>query len=328
YVARLHKAIVGQEPSAQALDLWAARMDAGLSHAEILDEMANLQPPRNGSDGAPLAFPPGHYYSPIVDPAQASEHLSRMRIRRRELPGIALDPDTMIAFWRSLAPFLQEQPFPGKQESGRRYWFENPAYSFGDGTLLYAMLRHFKPRRYVEIGSGYSSACALETAERWLGEDIQLTFIEPYPDLLKRLISDPPPKRTVEIIPQRVQDVPMRLFKSLSANDVLFIDSTHVLKTGSDVVFELLEVLPRLKSGVVVHVHDIPWPFEYSKGWVVDQNRSWNEVYALRAFLTHNNDFEILYFGDYFRRFHREEIEAVAPWALNNNGASIWLRRR
>jgi len=132
----------------------------------------------------------------------------------------------------------------------------------------------------------------------------------------------------VEIIQQNVQQVPVTLFDELRAGDILFIDSTHVLKTGSDVCFELFDILPRLASGVFVHFHDIFWPFEYPREWVISENRSWNEQYALRAFLTRNDAWEIMMFNDYFGLFERPMIASTYPPFLRSFGSALWLRRR
>ncbi len=125
-----------------------------------------------------------------------------------------------------------------------------------------------------------------------------------------------------------MQAVPLSYFDDLQRNDILFIDSTHVVKTGSDVVFELFEILPRLHSGVVVHFHDVFYPFEYPREWVIDRNYSWNELYALRAFLMGNRDWEILFFNDYMARTERPRLRQQAPEMLANPGGGLWLRRR
>jgi hypothetical protein len=121
--------------------------------------------------------------------------------------------------------------------------------------------------------------------------------------------------------------VPLSYFDELQRDDVLFIDSTHVVKTGSDVVFELFEVLPRLRSGVIVHFHDVFYPFEYPREWAIRQNYSWNEIYALRAFLMGNRDWEIIFFNDYFARVEKMRVERDAPEVLRNPGGGLWLRR-
>lgn len=327
FVRYVLRAPASREPAPEEVEAWIGRLEKGLSPFAMVAELSRGRSRRNFVEAAPLAFPPGHFYSPVTDPALVEAHLARVR-PGRPTPGLRIDPDAMTELWRSFAPWLDPKPFPDEKQAGRRYWFQNPAFGPGDGAVLHCMLRKFQPRRIVEVGSGYSSLCTLETAERFLPETTTLTFIEPRPELLNDLLAEAEPKREVEILPIPVQEAPLSVFEALEANDVLFIDSTHVLKTGSDVVFELFEVLPRLKSGVLVHFHDIGWPFEYTRRWAVDQNRSWNEAYGLRAFLTFNRSFDIVFFNDYFRRVRREEVERVAPWVLSNAGASIWLQRR
>ena len=120
----------------------------------------------------------------------------------------------------------------------------------------------------------------------------------------------------------------LSVFDALEAHDILFIDSTHVLKTGSDVSIELFDILPRLKPGVVVHIHDMFWPFEYPQAWAVQENRSWNELQAVRAFLYENGAWDILWFTDYMMHVDRALIETTCPRILRNSGGALWLRRR
>jgi hypothetical protein len=117
------------------------------------------------------------------------------------------------------------------------------------------------------------------------------------------------------------------VFERLEENDILFLDSSHVSKTGSDVNYYLFEILPVLKPGVLVHVHDILYPFEYLKEWVLGEKRSWNETYALRAFLQYNSAFEIVYWNNFASHRLREELAHLMPLCLENEGGSIWLRR-
>jgi hypothetical protein len=187
------------------------------------------------------------------------------------------------------------------------------------------MLRLHRPRRFIEIGSGWSSACALDTIEHYLDGNCHLTFIEPYPQLLRDLLGEI--TSVVEIIEEPVQQVPMHVFETLQSGDLLFIDSTHVMSTGSDVCFELFEILTRVPRGVFVHIHDIFWPFEYPRTWAVDDNRSWNEIYAVRAFLTGNYEWQIIFFNDYFSKLERTKIEATYPEFLLNSGGALWLQR-
>jgi hypothetical protein len=132
----------------------------------------------------------------------------------------------------------------------------------------------------------------------------------------------------VQIINKPVQTIDIELFDVLDENDILFIDSTHVAKTGSDVNFELFEILPRLRRGVIVHIHDIHYPFEYPREWVIERNYSWNEVYVVRAFLMYNNSFEVLFFNDQFGQLCSDRVARDAPAMSKNYGSGLWLIRR
>jgi predicted O-methyltransferase YrrM len=269
---------------------------------------------------------PGHFYSPIPS-------LDEIRAREAELfgtpppslPGIDLCAEEQVALVRKLARFYPEMPFPRAQSAETRYWFENWAYSYADAIFLYSMLRQLKPRRVIEVGSGFSSAAMLDAADRWLPET-NFTFIDPDTSTLDALLR-PPDRERVTVIRARLQDVPLETFDTLGANDILFIDSTHVSKTGSDVNRILFEILPRLTAGVHIHFHDVFYPFEYPKEWVYE-GRAWNEDYILRAFLEFNDSFEIVLFGTWLGRFQRELLAELMPLTLENPGGSLWLRRK
>ncbi len=241
------------------------------------------------------------------------------------LPGIMIDRNAMIDVWNALLPFLTTAPFAQSATPGLRYAFDNPAYSWADGSILHAMLRRYRPSRVIEIGSGWSSVCMVDTIEHYFDSDCELTFIEPYSRLLHDLLGDYRGK--VRFLEQPVQRVPREHFVSLKENDILFIDSTHVLRTGSDVCFELFEILPLLSRGVIVHIHDMFWPFEYPRSWAVDENRSWNELYAVRALLTNNDHWNIIMFNDLFAKFEHKLIAETYPPFLRNPGSALWLQR-
>ena len=274
-----------------------------------------------------LHVPPGHFYSPICEGTEAGAHLARIRAAApNSLPGIATDQVAMAAFWNVLLPLLNSAPFPDEPTEGFRYNYSNPAYAWGDGSILHAMIRYFRPSRIIEVGSGWSSACTVDTVERFLDRRCDLTFIDPHPDLAMKTVGQTRPG--LRIIGQKLQGVDLAVFDALDANDILFIDSTHVLKTGSDVCIELFEILPRLKPGVVVHFHDMFWPFEYPTSWVVEENRSWNELQAVRAFLYENRAWDILWFTDYMMHVDREMLVSTYPRMLLNSGGALWIQRR
>jgi hypothetical protein len=188
------------------------------------------------------------------------------------------------------------------------------------------MIRHVKPKKIIEVGSGYSSAAALDTDELFFDNAIKCTFIEPYPELLLSLMKEGDKDRAT-IISSKLQSVSLNVFSELSAGDILFIDSTHVSKTNSDVNYVFFELLPSLAEGVYIHIHDIMFPFEYPKEWVYE-GRAWNEAYLLRAFLQYNSTFEIVFFYNFLQYFHRERFADAMPLILKNPGGSIWLRKK
>ncbi|MEW6133075.1 MAG: class I SAM-dependent methyltransferase [Pseudomonadota bacterium] len=284
-------------------------------------EFANIQ-----NRLSKLLFPPGHFYSPVVDVEEIRESYLNRQIPS-SLPAIRINKDDLVRVWGELLPYLKDIPFPEEQSPEYRYHFKNPAFSYGDGSILHAMLRRFKPKRLVEVGSGYSSACAVDTIDRYLGGNVEVSFVEPYPALLQRLLGEETAQR-FKIHATTVQKADMGIFESLDSGDFLFIDSTHVMKTGSDVCHEFFNILPALKPGVFIHFHDMFWPFEYGKKWVLEENRSWNEIYGLRAFLMYNDAFEVVFFNDYFVKHCRSMIEADYPTMLKNSGGSIWLRKK
>jgi hypothetical protein len=270
---------------------------------------------------------PGHFYSPITDAVEVAKFWQQLAASPvpESLPGIPVSKAAMTEQWKLLLPFMKSNPFSAGKSAGLRYQFDNPPYSWGDGAILNAMLRLYKPRRIVEVGCGWSSACTLDTMETQVKNDCEITFVEPYPALLNSLIGTTTLK--AHIIPSRVQDAPLPIFESLQAGDVLFIDSTHIMKTGSDVCFELFEILPRLNKGVIVHIHDMFWPFEYPRRWAVDDNRSWNEIYAIRVMLTETKRWKVLFFNDYFAKVASSQIATDFPDFLKNSGGALWLQR-
>lgn len=270
--------------------------------------------------------PPGHFYSPIPDFQQIRRDESRIfPAWRRSIPGIDLREEEQLKLVHELARYYPDMPFKDEPTEGLRYHFSNQMYGHSDGVLLHCMLRHLRPARIVEVGSGFSSCMTLDTDELFLGGQTQITFIEPYPELLHSLISDTDRGR-VRILPQPLQVVDPSVFEELEAGDILFIDSTHVSKVDSDVNRLFFEILPTLKEGVYVHIHDVFYPFEYPVEWIRG-GRAWNELYLLRAFLQYNSAYRIVLMNTFLEHFHEEFFRANMPLCLVNTGGSIWLRR-
>jgi len=268
--------------------------------------------------------PPGHFYSALPSTQEREDFISAGSLEFDEIPGLKLNADKQFALLKKFKTYHSECPFAEPQDGPLRYYLSNPSYAYTDGLTLYSMIRQFKPRRIIEIGSGYSSCAMLDTNDLFFNSNIKITFIEPYPELLQSMLK-PDDDREI-IIPKRVQDVDNRIFADLGENDILFIDSTHVSKLKSDVNEILFEILPELKKGVLIHFHDIFWPFEYPKEWI-GEGRAWNEAYALRAFLEFNDSFEIIFFSDYLHKFQHRWFQENMPLCLKNKGGNIWIRK-
>lgn len=271
-------------------------------------------------------WPPGHFYSPVpsIEEVRRREDII-FGTPPREIPGVDLNEEGQLGLLEQLARYYDEQPFRPQKVSDRRYFFENPNYSYGEAIVLYAMIRHLRPTNIVEVGSGYSSCAILDTSELFFDGTINCTFVDPYPELLLSLIEDARPA-SVRIVDRSVQDVRDELFAQLRQGDILFIDSTHVAKVGSDVNHIFADVLPAVSPGVYVHFHDIFYPFEYPKKWIYE-GRAWNEAYVLRSFLQFNRGFEIVYFNSFLAEFHEARLRELMPLSMKAPGSSIWLRR-
>jgi predicted O-methyltransferase YrrM len=210
----------------------------------------------------------GHYYSPVLSRTELKRDAPRIFDRSlRPLQGIELNAPDQLALLTEFAPFYAEQPFAETPRETVRYFFANYWYGRADALFLYSMIRLFRPCRIIEIVSGFSSAVMLDTNERFMDRSMRLTFIEPDSTRLRKLLKGED-YDSVTIVEQRIQDVEASLLEQLRANDILFIDSSHVSKAGSDVNHILFELLPRLAPGVFVHFHDVRYPFEYPEEWL------------------------------------------------------------
>lgn len=273
--------------------------------------------------------PPGHFYSPLVDPNDRHVRLLLDNHATLELDTcgeLVLNDTAMLTKLGILGSYYRSIPFSADRSSGFRYYYENPAFSYGDAAVYFGFLLENQPRKIVEIGSGYSSCLAMDVNDLFLGKNAALTFIDPFPGTLLSLLN-PTDRYRDNILAMSVQDVPTSFFRELQANDILFIDSSHVAKTGGDVNDYVFRILPSLAPGVLIHIHDIPYPFEYPPNWVDVQNRSWNEAYLIRAFLQYNPRFRVEYFNHYVFRKYPDKLGALMPKCLLNCGASLWIRK-
>ncbi len=269
---------------------------------------------------------PGHYYSPVPNLEEVREYEQKLDPACPEIPGVDLNEKAQLQLLAEFEKLYHEQPFPDDKTPERRFYFKNDFFSYSDAIVLYSMMRYFRPRRIIEVGSGFSSCAMLDVDELFLDGKTEFHFIEPYPGHLLDRMPEAQVKR-MNILKQKFQTVDSAFFDRLEKDDFLFVDSSHVLKAGSDVTDLFFRVLPRLKPGVLIHFHDVIWPFEYFQKWL-HAGYAWNEAYALRAFLQYNRAFEIIFFNTFLEQFHEKRFAEHMPLCLKDKGGSIWLRKK
>lgn len=275
------------------------------------------------------AHPNGHFYSPVVDPGSLEPQAETIWQTEPEVLGIDFNNASHLQILQQDFPaYIEAYDYPERLPEGadsNRFYTQNPQFSWLDARALFVLLQKWRPGRLIEVGSGFSSLLIADVSNRFLEKPLDFTCIEPYPrDFLK---NNPP--GISRLLEQQVQEVPLSVFSELEPGDILFIDSSHVCKTGSDVNFLYFEVLPRLKAGVHIHIHDIFLPFEYPREWVLDENRSWNEQYLVRALLLYSSAFQLSFGCNYaFWKYPDEVIKALnLPGGAGFGGGSFWITR-
>jgi predicted O-methyltransferase YrrM len=277
----------------------------------------------------PLFYWPSltHFHSPVPDTTVLGTPTMRARLwpeEAPEQPGLDWRGDAQLALVAELAK-QEAMRFPQTSEDPHEFFSTNPAFSPHDAWALQAMLRHLRPRRMVELGSGWTSLLAARVNREQLGGEMSLVCVDPYlQDFLRGGVDG-----IGELIEEGAEELPLEFFAELGPGDVLFIDSTHTVKTGSDVVYLFGEVIPRLAPGVVVHVHDVFLPGEYPPQWVLS-GWSWNEQYLVQAFLAFNREFEVVLSLGWLAHRHPEVVEAAVPdfeGFYPGRGGSLWIRR-
>lgn len=256
-------------------------------------------------------FGAGHFHSPIVDPAEVNG--ARTWPSFPHVEGIDFNDGShrdilTVAFPR----FYPSYDYPEELEESRnldRFFTNNGQFGWLDSRALFVLLNWWRPRRLIEVGSGFSSLLIGDVNRRFCSGSMDVTCVDPCP---RPFLRGGVPG-VARIIPEKVQDTGLALFSSLEAGDVLFIDSSHVAKTDSDVNFLCFEVLPRMCPGVNIHFHDIFLPHDYPRKWVLEENRSWNEQYVVRALLTGSSMFEVVFGCSYaFQRYPELVAAALA----------------
>ena len=252
---------------------------------------------------------PIHYYEPIPD----FRSITAAQItRRRDFPTIDFRWNDQLALLNELASYRDEL-------SALEFNFDNGYFNGFDAAVYYSLIRHLKPQSIIEIGGGYSTQLANKAlAANGSGS---LTCIEPYPE---RLNGTGP---SVALIQKQVEEIDVDFFSRLGANDILFIDSSHTVKFGSDVCYEFLEILPRLAPGVWVHVHDIFFPHDYPAEWLIERRLALNEQYLLEAFLSFNKQFQVTLANYWLSLDHSDKATRLWPSAALKP-SSLWMQRR
>jgi predicted O-methyltransferase YrrM len=262
-----------------------------------------------------------HYYEPLFDEREIRHALTTVR----GLPGIDWNVAQQLEFLKSFRFAAELEAIPVSRPAALAFYMDNGAFESGDAEYWYSVIRLKKPRRIVEIGAGFSTLMALEAIRANEREEpryrCRYICVEPF--------ERPWLERTgVEVIRQRVEDLEQSVFSELGENDVLFIDSSHVIRPQGDVVFEYLDLLPSLRRGVIVHVHDIFSPRDYPDQWLKSEVRLWTEQYLVEAFLTCNRDWKILGALNFLRHAHYELLKAKCPFlAPHREPASLYIQK-
>ena len=262
-----------------------------------------------------------HYYEPyLADVTRA------VLTRDRLLPAIDLNVEEQLALLARLR--YEVRAFPFESPGRREFHYHNGAFESGDAEFLYSMVRHYRPRHVIEIGSGSSTlvvrAALARNAEERPEEACRHVCIEPFEQPWLEDLG-------VEVVRERVENVAPMLFDVLEAGDILFIDSSHVIRPEGDVLHEYLQLLPRLRPGVLVHIHDVFTPRHYLISWLLDEQLLWNEQYLVEAFLSFNREFRILGALNYLKHHHPDALGEVCPVLReeqeHREPGSLWLVR-
>jgi hypothetical protein len=265
-----------------------------------------------------------HYYEPLFDTAG----LRRSLDEDRTLPALDLNISEQLDTLNMFSYNDELLALPMNRKSSQGFYYDNGAFGPGDAEFLYNMIRHVKPRRIIEIGSGHSTRMARCAIAANRAEDADYSCrhvcVEPYEAKWLDSVD-------VELIRTPVEQIDLTFFDALMKDDILFIDSSHMIRPQGDVLFEYLEILPALRSGVLVHIHDVRTPKDYQPSWLVREVRFWNEQYLLEAFLSFNNQFKVIGALNYLKYHHPRELAACCP-VLGKQMASwepgsFWIRR-
>lgn len=299
---------------------------ASLAGAPIAALLAKLGPSRlpltyrlwDALGVTPIRY---HYYQPIL----RLEDMAKRGWERDQLVGIDFNVEGQLALLQELNYQKELSAFPVTDQGYKaKFFYNNSMFESGDAEIYYSLIRRFRPKRILEIGGGYSTVIA-HLALQANGGSAQHICIEPYEHEWLAQVG------VTEVIRSKVEALPIDLFASLGKNDILYIDSSHVLRTGGDVWFEYLQILPNLKPGVLVHSHDIFLPYPYPKEWLTRRRLYWTEQYLLQAVLQDNPSFEVLLALHFLSKEHRADLARACPIYASQAGrnpGSFWMRKK
>jgi len=263
-----------------------------------------------------------HYYDPLFDYRKLRKHQPKDRF------DFNVENQLSLLSKFSFREELNVMPLKSPGGQSLQYYYENGSFGPGDAEFYYSIIRLIKPKKIIEVGSGFSTRVAIaavqENTRADLGYACEITCIEPY--------EMPWLERTdVNLLRTKVEELSPEFFDSLEDGDILFIDSSHIIRPGGDVVTIILDLLPRLKKGVYIHFHDIFIPDDYPLTWLKDDFRMWNEQYLLEAFMTNNNLFEVICMMNFLTKNHFDALKNVFPVLEkqpDRQPGSFWIKRK
>ncbi len=275
--------------------------------------------------------PFNHYESAYPDLKYVFSHTKQIFKEDAEIKDIDFNEIEQITLLEEMKTNFSLFPEWDEDKNEKfKYYYNNGYFSLADARLLNYIIRKYQTKNIIEIGSGLSTCVMLDTNNYNLDYDLDITCIEPYP---KRLIENIKECKigvkegnNICLYQDIVQNVDLNLFAKLEENDILFIDSSHVAKVGSDVIYEYFDILPVLKPGVIIHIHDMFYPFEYPEEWI-KQGRAYNELYIVRALLMDNKKYKIIFFNDMMIKKYYEQYQKSWMKDYPIFGGSLWLQK-
>jgi len=261
-----------------------------------------------------------HYYEPQFNFSK----LKRNLYKNRSFPGIdfnlkkQLKNLSNLIYKNELIELNLEKKSPNYNFNIKNNFFES-----GDAEIYYQLIRHLKPKNILEIGSGHSTLIALEAIKKNKSVDkieTKITCVEPYENKWLDHLN-------IKILRKKIEDLDESYYLALEKNDILFIDSSHIIRPQGDVLKIFFEIVPKLKKGTIVHVHDIFTPKDYPEKWLVEQNKFWNEQYLVEALMMNKDKYEIYLMLNFLKNNAYEELRKICPYLKNNyEPSSLYIK--